>query len=347
MKVCIITVYDSVNCGSYLQALILGKKCNQLGYDVYYLKREYKYKLHLKINHLKKAIKLLIKSGYCSYKSKRMLDREFRKKQHEFKVIGKKQLQNMDCIIVGSDTLWNINSSYFKNNYKLFFGGDFMNVKAITYAISAANAKLDSILKLPNIKKYINNFYKLSVRDEATKTIAENLYEKKVHIVCDPTLLFEKKDYIELVGPKRESKKYIYLYLFEDLDAKQIQNIKLFAKNNDLKIIDGTQNKKWADKLLPNTPDIFLNYMYYADYIITDTFHGTIFSINFQKQFVSIDRKKNKVNEILLRYGINNHLVQSDNLSEKLIELINYKEINQKISKIRKESIELLESIKN
>lgn len=348
MKVCIITVYDSINCGSYLQAYVLGKICESLGCDVYYLKRSFKDKIQLKLSHLKKTLKLMIKKDFKAYYEKIELDKCFNKIQNNLKIITKKEMFKIDCIIIGSDTLWNINAKYFKKNYKLFFGGEFENKKCITYAVSSANAKVEKILKLPNIKSYVNKLYKISVRDNATKEVAEKLSDKNIELVCDPTLLFSISEYKNLIGKRKEEKKYIYLYLFDDLNKYQIENVKKFSKDMNLIIVDGNLNKSWADTSIQNTPDNFLNYMYYADYVITDTFHGTIFSINFNKQFVTINREKNKVNEFIFICDLKNRLSEKNTLSNILQEDINYKKVNQILDNYKEKSINYLKkALKN
>lgn len=342
MKLCIVTVYDSINCGSFLQAYILKEKCEKMGFEVYFLKRSIVEKFLLNIHHYGKAIKNLFACGLKSYFEKRNIDREFKKMQKKFKTIRMKDVKNVDFVIIGSDTMWNINEKYFKRNYKLFFGGCFPGVHQITYAVSVGNTKMNEINRLKNINNYISNFDKISVRDDYTKFVVEEAKKCSPVVVCDPTLLFNKNEYKNIIYKRIEKEKYIYLYLFNDLSDIQKKNIKKFAMNNNLIIIDGTNDKKWANKSIYNTPELFLNYMFYADYIITDTFHGTIFSINFNKKFVVINRNKNKVNEFLEKCNLKNRLIDSQNLTDILIRKIDYKKVNNLLNDFRKKSVKFL-----
>ena len=114
-------------------------------------------------------------------------------------------------------------------------------------------------------------------------------------MVCDPTLLMSEKDYLEISKDVKEKYKYIFLYLFEDLSKTQGDKLKEFAKNNNLKIISGKSNNYYcSDKHIINAPQTFLNYMSNAEYVITDTFHGVIFSTNLEKNIWLLIEKKSK-----------------------------------------------------
>ena len=89
----------------------------------------------------------------------------------------------------------------------------------------------------------------------------------------------------------------------------------------------------------------FLNYIHESSYVITDTFHGTIFSINFNKKFISIDRGKNKVNELLGNCNLIDRLVNNNDISEQLENDIDYGEVNISVEKLRDKSVQFLEKI--
>ncbi len=336
MKVCIITVHDIVNCGSYWQAYALGKKCEELGADVYYLKRNIFKKIIYRIKNYIKYIYVMIFRNFSLGVNRFKTDFIFRKSQKKFKEVNFPIKDSL--LIIGSDTLWNINDYYFKKNYKIYFGCKFNNFSKITYAISAANVNYNELIKIDNVSDYINNFDAISVRDKNTKEISKKIYKGNVIEVCDPTLLFCKSDYEKFVSFTDPKYKYVYLYLFDKLNENQIKCIKEFATKKGLKIVDGIGKNNWSDLTVSNTPNNFINHIYFSDYVITDTFHGTVFSTNFNKEFIVINQNKNKVNEFLKKYNLSNRLICNDNLNGIFKEKINYELINKILEKNRKES---------
>ena len=142
--------------------------------------------------------------------------------------------------------------------------------------------------------------------------------------------------------PKK--KDYIFLYLATQLSKNQIKDIKEFAEKNDLKIISTIFDREYCDRYIVNNPNNFLNYMIYADYIITDTFHGTIFSANLEKNFVVINRNKQKVNNFLETVKLNNRLINEETITEKFTKTINYDYCNEKLEEFRNESLNFIKN---
>lgn len=333
MKIGIITVYNSVNSGSYWQANALQKFMANRNNEVYFLKRPEKGSSASFCKKTGRIIKRLVKFQYKEALVFFKTFKEFKKANKSFKVININDsiVKELDLIIIGSDTIWNFDSSYFEKNYEFFFAKHFNDKPIITYAGSAANTSVDKFLKNGEIKKLISKWNKISVRDKHSQAVFEKLTDKKIELVCDPTFLIDKIDYEKYVV-KPMDKDYIFLYLFENLSENQKIQLKDFAKLNNLKIISGTNSCTFCDKTIINSPYNFLNYMFYADYVITDTFHGTIFSVNLQKQFAVIDRQKIKVNELLDRLELKDRLIEDKNIKEVLdneLDYSNKSEINK------------------
>ena len=170
MKLCIVTVYNSVNSGSFWQAKILGQILEKMGHEVFYLERKggsttLKYKIKSLLGTIKRRnFKDLINKSKEFY--------EFDKVTNKFKVIANNEndLKKIDCFILGSDTIWNIDSKYFAQNYKRYFGGLFSDKKVISYAASTGNTTLETIKKYDDIPDMLNKMKYISVRDEDTYT---------------------------------------------------------------------------------------------------------------------------------------------------------------------------------
>ena len=341
MKICIVTLYKTINSGSYLQAYALKKHLESLGNEVYMLKIDYALK-----NRIKKIInypKVLINDGINEFKLHCETNKRFNKMQKELDLISYNDAINkIDVFIFGSDTIWNIDSSNILKLRDTVFGMKFKNKKKISYAASFANSKLEKINVYSDIINGLDDFYKISVRDEYSFEIIKKISKNKPILVCDPTILLDKDNYDILIS-KKESNKYIFTYLFENLSESQINQIKLFAKNKNLKIISGTKKFNWCDKRISNSPDSFLSYVSGAEYVITDTFHGTIFSTIFNKNYVVINRDKKKVNDFLNRCDLTNRLVTDDDVVKKFNNEIDYKRINNVLSEYRKKSINFID----
>lgn len=350
MKVCIVTVYNSINSGSYWQAKALGMALEKMGIEVVYFKRKNnKGSSSSRFSKVKEFLKKSIKYGIKEGKRQINMFKEFENVQKDFNVISNKDkyLKEIDYFILGSDTIWNLESKYFLNNYKIYFGDIFKGYKVISYAASVGNTSLEFIKKFKDIPKMLNELKHISVRDVETLKMVENLSDKKSVMVCDPTLLISKTEYRELEKKERENK-YIFLYLFSELSEKHIMQLKKFAKQRGLKIISGVTCPKYADECIVNAPNTFLNYMLYADYIITDTFHGTIFSINLEKNFVVMDRNKKKVSDVMEKFDLENRIIRENSNIEEIFEnKLNFKDNEEKIIEMRKESLKFLkESLK-
>lgn len=292
------------------------------------------------VESLKKGIKKGIK--------KIKTFKEFGKEQKEFKIIKKdsNKYKNVDLILLGSDTIWNLDSKYFRDNYKKYFGGIFKNKVVASYAASVANTSFEKISEYKDIPEMLEKLRYISVRDQETFSTITKLTNKKVEIVCDPTILLNKGDYKEIIKNEIVEKDYIFLYLFEKLSKKQIKSLKEFAKKRNLKIISGNNEFEYCDKEIVNVPYNFLKYMYNATYIVTDTFHGTVFSSNLEKQFIVINRKKQKVNNFLKQIGLEERIIDnSDEGIERLLEEIDYNECKEKLENIRNSSKQYLKEI--
>ncbi len=341
MKICIVTVYNSINSGSYWQAKALEIKLKKMGHKVVFLKRNEKNSSASFKYTLEQVIKKFLKHGIKSAKNQMKIFNEFKNSQKNFIEINKNDNDffNIDYFVLGSDTIWNLESRYFKENYKTYFGGNLGNNNVITYAASVGNSKIEMFMEYDDIPRMLMDLKKVSVRDEESFNIVKKIADIDAEIVCDPTMLISKEEYIEIEQKPKEEKKYIFLYLFSKLSIKHQEELINFAKKNNLKIISGTTNLEYADECIINSPNNFLNYMLYADYVITDTFHGTIFSINLEKDFLVINRDKKKVNDAMRRFGLIDKIIDEENNIEDVFkDKIHFDKVKEKLFCFREKS---------
>ena len=346
MRICIVTVYDSINSGSFWQAYILGAQLERMGHAVFYYAREKKGSSSSAV-HIAKTVGGMIKHlRYTEIKNYLFQIAHFRKSVSKFKVINQKSpiYREINCFILGSDTIWNVDDQYFKNTKSVFWG-DVFDRSIVSYAGSIGNTRMSVITENPDYAKSVNRWKAISVRDKYTYKVLSSITDKEIKLVCDPTLLFSEKEYRSLC--KEREGRYIFLYLFEPLSIEQNRALRKFADGNDLKIICGIKKKSIteADEYIVNNPDSFVKHMLGASYVITDTYHGTVFSVNFSKQFIVPDRGKNKVNEFLDSVGLQERLIkQNEDIIDKLVNQIDYLPIMNKVEEMRNESIQFLES---
>ena len=342
LKVCIVTVYDSINSGSFWQAYALGKVLEGLGHEVCYYKRRKKGASSSPSKQMKQVLRF-VKRGKISdareYLKKVSL---FKKQGNVFRVIDEKDpmFSKIDCFVLGSDTIWNLESAYFKAQKSVFWGDIFQGRKVISYAGSVANSPSDLFLPADRYADSVSKWADISVRDAYTEEIFSSFTDRTITRVCDPTLLLDADDYQNAVPPKKGN--YVFLYLFEPLSHSQSAALRRFADQKGMKIVIGTKRNvvSNADSYIINSPKRFMEHMLGASYVITDTYHGTIFSANLRKQFIIINREKKKVNELLAAFGLEDRLLSEDDGMGRLLEQpVDYSKANERIRHIKESSL--------
>ena len=151
-KIAICTLYDSVNCGTFLQAYSLKKTFEKLGFEVFFLKLKND---NSKITKSKEKRNIQIKEILIKLIRKIKLQFVFKKDNKQFKTIELDELNNdtsFEYVIIGSDEIWNINNNSF-THYIEYFGYNFKNKKIIAYAPSANDTTREDLLNKYEIDK--------------------------------------------------------------------------------------------------------------------------------------------------------------------------------------------------
>lgn len=314
-KVGIIThFYQSVNYGGVLQAYALTKKLNSTGIDAeqicYPLRTKY-----LKRN--KKSIKRVLIYFYT--KLRRIIKVIFRRKETpaKNKILGKRELcfeawgkkyvpqsslvydektinqanKMYDFFITGSDQVWNY-EWYSKN---LFLDFAKKNKKKIAYAASIGHEALDDYQKKV-FKKHLKIFSAVSVRENSSVEMLKDISPVPVEHVCDPVFLLGKNEWEKVTSEPLVDEKYVFCYFLGN--DNQIRDIATeYARGKILKTVEiddivvGESNCEFADIILNDVdPSGFLSLIKNAEYVITDSFHATAFSIIFEKEVFIFER---------------------------------------------------------
>ena len=339
MNVLIITVYNHDNCGSFFQAYALGKVLLESGHGVSYLESPLKGKDY---NRFYTVLRLIYKGDIKAIPYFLARRRNFVKVQKCFHVYNPSVDPMPESVVIGSDTLWNHQKPFYRTMAMEYHGLSFPDAKVITYAISAANTSIDEYIKtVAPFKEKIKISHFLA-RDSHTKNIIDKVYGLNSNIVCDPTLLLHKEDYYSMASPVNFGK-YILLYYFNEMTESQKNYVRMFANEHDLKIVTFSFRKPWGDKILNASPINFISWFKEADYVLTDTFHGTAFSIIFGKKFAVFDENKIKVNELLKDYNLSQHLFNDYNVLNETLQMQNDVIENGTFERIRECSSNLLD----
>lgn len=360
MKVGILTLPLHKNYGGILQAYSLQNYLEKNGYEVILLDRQWNKSF---LDHFKTVLKkVLLRKKMNSqneigkhisyfvnkYISKtQILDSEEKLK----KTVSKLQL---DAIIVGSDQVWRLEyTSAFFMNY--FF--DFLiasNMKKVSYAASFGEDSWGHNLEITNnVKNLLSKFNAISVREDTSIELCHKNFNVSVEHHIDPTMLLEKEDYINLATLEKEpeSKGDILIYMLDiNLDRQKTidavcKHLKgtLFSVN--VKSID--PNDKLENRIYP-TVTSWLKGFQDAKFVITDSFHGSVFAILFNKPFIAYGnagRGLSRFNSLFRMFGLEDRFIlkNSDLDINLLNEEIDWERVNNKLSVLRLKSKEFFQ----
>ena len=338
MKIGIMTMHRVKNYGSFLQAYGLKKTIESLGHEVVFV--DYKveppivpYQDRSKIYELVRNLYHKVKKNI--FKQKRlyylyddfylpMLGVSKRKKYHD----------KVDVLIIGSDEVFNclqpgVNVGYSRE----LFGKDNNADKVISYAASFGYTTLEWLTKYESyseIGRMLSQVSRTSVRDNNSYEIVKELTGEAPILHVDPVII---SNFDEDIPNQNRLKDYILIYAYNNRINREdeIVAIKEFAKKHNKKLLSIGIHQDWTDIKLEANPLELLSYVKNADYIITDTFHGTIFSIKYNRPFVTIIRESNKqkLGDLLQRFFVMDREIKDmTKLEETLLSPINFKKVN-------------------
>lgn len=376
-KLAIITGYHIKNYGSALQAYATQRVINEMGINNECIQYQKK-------NDLNQALRVfnipLLRTKIAGIKKKlyakryaTTLGKNFAIRneifdkfvQENFKIskkcYGYEQLQHKiqeyDAVLLGSDQVWNP-LNFGSHYYTLEFVPD--DIPKIAYAPSFG------VSKIPNSQKkqtanYLNRIEYISVREKKGQEIIKELTKKDVPVVVDPTLLLDLAQWKTVYQEEKIEKEPYILCYFLGANQKHREFAQKLQKLTGYKIV----TLPYMDEIVKNDfnfaneqlyevgPSEFLNLINYAEYVCTDSFHGTVFSILHHKKFFTFnryeERKKASTNSrlksLLELLNIENRLCQS-NIDVEMIknQEINYEQVDKKLDTLREESMNYLKN---
>ncbi|MGN1322887.1 MAG: polysaccharide pyruvyl transferase family protein [Bacilli bacterium] len=351
-KIGILTWHYYENVGSNLQAYALYESIKKMGFSPMFINYQQK---ELHDTFIKKICKIILAKIYvcaptiipCKYSFKSfMFQKEYFPTTKT--ILNSKELDKIkdqfDIFVCGSDQIWSpivFNSHYFldfvKDKYKF------------SYAPSIGCNYIPDDLK-DIYKKLLSDFNGISIREEMGRKLLEEIGIKS-NVVLDPTFLLSKEDWCRISNKEITKKDYIFCYFLGE-NEKHRKKVYEYAKNNKKHLIIYStfekDNKFCDERVYKIGPKEFIAYICNADYVFTDSFHGVVFSLKFEKQFNAFYRfnenDKNNQNSRII------NIINKLNLEKKLIKneedldlsKIDYKKINKKLDLMIEESLNYL-----
>lgn len=341
-KIAIMTWYNHENCGGNLQAYALSKFLTDRNYSLTFInvsERGNKY-----IYFLKRIIKYMLallgvsRYGFTKFQMNNFSE-TFPYYSYELSILDDKY----DYFICGSDQIWAPN--VFRDYYYLNFITT--KDKKIAYAPSIGLNEIPLCLE-DKYRNLIKQFKAVSVREYTGKKLLEKIgVEAKV--VLDPTFLIKREQYEELIGDVCCKRKYIFCYFLNEKNNYKNAVLEM-AKRYNLDII--MYSKKADDALYSQkyikyiNPKLFLEMISGAEHVFTDSYHGTIFSIIFRREFTHLLRfeatdricQNSRVYDLLNMLGLEERIYNGKMLDYK----IGYDLVEKKLSFFRDESCKYL-----
>ena len=377
-KVGLAIVTYTVNYGTFLQAFATQTSIRKLGYDTEILnidsviddvtrkRRRYFLRQIINTSELKSyrstISAILAKKFVKKYKSFIALrEAKFKKFKDEFFIPGQlcnswlglqEHCRNFSSVVVGSDQLWRP-ANIAGNFYTLNFVPD--DINKVSYSTSFGLSKIRDDQE-EVAKNFLSRIQHLSCREESGANIIKELTGRTAAVVCDPTLLLTKEWWGRFLQEEPLIKEeYILMYLLGD-NKKHREYVRNLAKKTKCKIIGVLHgagyiygDEAYVDEAPSDIgPFDFLNLIQHAKYVCTDSFHGCVFSIIFERDFYVFKRfsdcdkmsTNNRVIGLINRMGLADRMVENYELLD--LNPIDYHLVNRNLNDFRTYSMKYL-----
>ena len=368
-KICLVTYYGN-NYGGCLQAYATQKYLKKMGYEVEILQYENKFspsKYKILWNKIKNASHIrrylrqrkIIHSNYANEEIRSKAFENFRKKylelsDKEYMYLSdeKSEFDKYDVIIAGSDQIWN--PTFYGCCHPVYYLAVVPDDKRkISYASSIGLSQIPKRYQA-DFRKYLQRFDRISVREKVGVKLVGEIAKREAKWVLDPTLLLTKDEWLDLSSQIQVTEEYVFCYLFNDFEY--VEEIKQWIRKNfGLKIVSlpfSTREMESLDeKIYDASPADFIRLIKNAKFVLTDSFHATAFSINFNVPFFVLERQKvsyasnmnSRIYSILEMTALQEQMINEQNYKTKLCILnLDFNTANQMLYNKRKEAADFL-----
>lgn len=369
MKIGILTFHFAHNYGAMLQAYALSTKLRSMGYDAELIdyRLEYIY-IHTERSPFRKLYNQYIVRGNCPFIAFLKTTKNYYPVNHKSRSwyrfedflnntlvksarYRKEDLlsSDYDVVICGSDQIWN--GTLTGGIEPIYFGyGLPPKTKIVTYAASNGHNEILDTDKTMFLE-LVSNIDFISVRE---KGLHDNLLSMGINNSCvlDPIFLLDSEDWRRIaIMPK--DKNYVLSYSFSESPNYFLKAEQIAAKLGKQLVCFTFRKKKdappKATHYYSGGPKEFLGYFINADYVVTNSFHGTAFSILFQKNFLCIPPllRRERLDSVLQSFDIFGNVVEDDGILPTALPSINYEKVQVRLSSLRQNSIEFITSSLN
>lgn len=343
----IITYHKADNYGSVLQAYSLRKaikdniidECSIINYVTKNQKKMYKlFAPFLKRGNIKYNIKTLFNLK-SRLKRKRNFN-TFRKDKlninnREFNQFINYPLNNNTAYICGSDQIWNTKIADYNDNYFLDFAKNHIK---ISYAASFGGVNPQWNVEQKNhVSFLLKDFNAVSVRENIAFSEISNLYNGQIIKACDPVFLLEKKEWEKLISKRIYKFNYIFFYSI-DYNESSVEIARWYGDKFNLPVIILYTSRNTysvcGDRFkIAKSQGVedFLSLIFYAKFVLSGSFHGTAFSLIFNKPFYRIQKI---INDCPLKDDRVCTLFETLNVKQREINILNYKEYARSLFEI-------------
>lgn len=367
LKIGTLTFHNAANYGAVLQAYALPVALEKMGYDSEVIDYrhsiisrdtdiEWPHDLRSRYGWIKGTIKAINRwrlgcycknSRYVQYSL--FVNRHLPKSKKVYRSSADIASENYDVILFGSDQIWN--DSLTGGLSPVYFG-DFASDsrKTIKIAYAASNGRDFIPTEWRNkVEPWLKDFRALGIREKGLAEFIQNEYNLKTETVIDPVLLLDKETWsgLECRLPRNiHSGRYIFVYTFDEQPVYDFA--RKLARRTGLQIVLLRwcgKNERFNDmiQLSESSPAEFLALIHNAAYVCTSSFHGTAFSVIFEKEFYcySPNNFGSRTDNLLSLLGIEDHKI-ADNPEAEAENTLNYSEITHKLEELRFSSVQFL-----
>ena len=349
-RIAILTITNSgMNFGNRLQNYALQEALKRCGADVYTIRSAKSVKGSLLLSKFRRYLKLMTKNSkrrriYTSFESANI---KYDKRIRYENINESEFADSYDAFVSGSDQVWN---PYFHFNSDFEFASFAPKNKRYSYAASIGVSEIDDAHRDALVKNLMG-MEKISVREDDSVELVRRLTGITPLRHIDPTMLLDTEEYFRLEEKPGYDmpKKYLFMYYLGNISDEYKNKVKEIADKKGLEIIKFTEKK--GEPFYDIGPQHFLYLIHNAEYICTDSFHGTVFSILFKKQFAIFTRQDKdvpmnaRIETLVNTFGLQDRLLS--NMGNNYFEDIDYQAIEDVLCLEKRKSYDYLNEVLN
>ena len=361
MKIGILSMHRILNYGSFFQAYSLKRILESLGHEVVFVDYKVRWTKDSILQYKEKSfpyLRMLKRMALHRYDyNKRKQDPLYKYFQPCYEMLGLESdyhfRTKVDVLIIGSDEVFNCLQKNVDVGYSLeLFGKNNRAKKLISFAASFGDTTLEKIEKYhvgEELGRLLSRFDAISVRDQNSAGIVQHLCGTVPLQHMDPALLANLEN-DEWKKCPLEHFMIVYGY-YHRFSLEEGEAISSFASKRGLKLLILNAPQSFGDTFIRCRPDEMLGYFKKAEYVITDTFHGTIFSVIYHKPMAIFCRtpqnttysNENKLLDLVDKLGLRSQLVtKPETLPDILDSKINFDVLDDIRNNERDKAIEYL-----